>query len=427
MPRLFISLIVLSILVALSWGGMVLLEQSKPRAERQPPREVGWVPVVVRQLESGPVSVEVSAFGTLTAGRAAHLGVETGGRIRERLEPWTVGQFVAAGTLLVGLDSTRLDPEVAAAEARLAEARASSRMSRLEREAAVSLLPLAEEDLALAEREERRLSELSEGSFISESQIDAASRARSAAATFLQNARAREGRAGAAIEVASEAERAAEANLDVARERRQLLELRAPFDGYLTQPGPAVGTYLLPGTPVATLVDTGDLRVVIEVPEEDFASIAVGNTASLRLPARPAEEFEGRVIGLGVEAHPRLRTLGVEIALGDGVGPPVPGSLESARLRPGQFVHVEVNTAHLADGLVLAREEIAWRAGRPTAFVMIEEEPRARVEARTLTLGARIGSGTLIEQGLSAGEVLITAPLGRLDGGEFCRRRDSED
>ncbi len=426
MARLQTSLILIPVLAVLAWAGAEYLEQNKPEPRRLPPREVGAVPVLVRELTSEPLSLSVHGYGTLEAAREAALAPELGGRVVSCLKPWNVGSFVKRGELLVGLDVSVLDQEVIAALAGAAEAQASLDSARVELAFAADLVPLAVESLELARREEKRLAGLSEGSYASASQIDGASLARSEADTALGNARAREGLAGAAEARATQSLQASRASLELARERRKLAELRAPFDGYLDRQGPTLGSYLPIGVPVVTLVDTTELRVVLQIPEEQFAGIELGQLAEVIPTARPHESYKGRVIGIGVMASTQLRSLPVEIALVEGIGAPSEGPLESTRLRPGQFVEVSIETRRVAEGIALTREEISWRGGRPFAFIKAPVGEGFEVEARELLIGAQVQGRLWVEAGLQAGEELIIAPIGRLDGGEPCTLRGAD-
>jgi RND family efflux transporter MFP subunit len=423
MPRLLISLCALVLLVALTVLGVRFLLDARPAPARVPPRELGPVPVELRPLEPARVTVEVRGFGTLDALRSSDLAPEVGGRVLTRLEPWAQGRFVEAGTLLVAIDPVLPEAQQREAETALAEARAALHTAEVELRSAEALLPLAREALVLAQREEARLRELSAGSFASESQIDAAARARTAAATALGEVQARAGLAAATGLQRERAIESAQAALGLARERSALCQLRAPFDGHLAGAGPDVGDYLPLGVPCARLVDLSRLRVVLQVREEEFAGLELGQAARVLLGSRPGLEFAGQVVGVGAEADPALRSLPVEVEL---VGAPreEPGDGASGQgLRAGQFVEVSIVTAVVEAGLVLGRDEFTWRDGAATAFVLVESPAGSLVERRSLKLGPSVRGGFLIESGLRAGEQLIVAPLGRLEGGEPCRAR----
>lgn len=423
MPRILLSLLAIGLLAALTVWGSETLYDRRPQAQRLPPRELGPVPVVTRSLAAGPVRVEVEGFGTLSAPRRVDLAPELGGRVAARLEPWTLGRFVEAGTVLVELDGGLIEKELRAAEAALQEARDALATACEERRAATVAEPLAEEALELARREEARLARLSDSAVASASQRDSAARARTQAATALEEARSRVRLAEAGRAQAESAVVSAEAALELVRERLARTVIRAPFDGHLTAEGPRVGDYLALGMPFGRLVDLSALRVVVQVSEEEFADLELGQAVRVEPTARPELSLAAVVVGLGAEADPTLRSLPVEVELPQRGGTASRDGDAWGGLRPGQFVRVAVTTANVAGGLVLGRDELAWRDGRPTAFVVSGEGDGARVEARTLALGPRVDGGYLVERGLAVGDQLILAPIGRLRGGEACRVR----
>lgn len=435
MRRALWSLLAILILIGLFAAGFQLLESNRPRPSRQPTRELGPVPVRVRSLVPRPVTVEVEGFGTLRPCRVAVLAPEVGGAVARVLEPWRVGEAVAAGTLLVALDPDLLDQEVHVAQAVLEAARATLEAAEVEGEFAASGLVLFRESHELARREEERLRSLSESLDVSRSQLDAAVRARFRAAQELDSAEGRVRQATVQIGLAGRRIAEGEARLALARERRARAEITAPFDGVLTEIGPALGSYLTPGAPVASLVDVSVLRARIPIAERELALLRPGQRATVSSSSRPGELFTGRIVGIGIEADPRLRSVPVEVELdplplevvssngADGQGP-----AEPPPLRPGQLVEVRLAVREVEGALVIGRDEFLWKEGRAVAFVCespeVEGAGPERIGAREVRLGPRVEGGFLIESGLVAGELLVTGPLGRLVGGEACTRLD---
>jgi multidrug efflux pump subunit AcrA (membrane-fusion protein) len=419
MRRAIQSFLAILILLAVFAAGFRYLQTGRPHPARRPPRELGPVPVLVRELHPRALRVEIEGFGTLRPRREAILAPEVGGTVVRLLEPWRVGEAVTEGTLLLALDPELLDQEIHVAEAAVEAARARLEAAEVETRYAASGLLLAEESVELYRREEERLRSLSNSLDVSKSRLEAATRARTLAAVESDQARGRDALAKVQLRIGTQRIAEAEAHLALARERRCRAEISVPFDGVLKDVGPAMGSHLRPGVPVAHLADTSVLRSLIPVAEENIARLAIGGSVTLDLPSKPGESFEGKIVGLGIEADPRLRTVPVEVEV-DGAG--------SGLLRPGNFVRARLMVREVEGALVLSRDEFLWLEGQPTAFVCVlsGERENGRVEARDLELGARVEGGYMVESGLSAGELLITEPLGRLSGGETCNRRDGE-
>ncbi len=71
--------------------------------------------------------------------------------------------------------------------------------------------------------------------------------------------------------------------------------LRAPFAGEVSARAVDPGTFVRPGTAVATLIDRTTVRVIGDVPECDFDAVAVGTEVRLHaLAIEPRAAGEDR-------------------------------------------------------------------------------------------------------------------------------------
>lgn len=425
MSRALQSLLAVLAIAAGTAGALWLLEWARPVPERLQATGPGPVPVAVRRLEPALAEVAVRAFGTLEPVRLAHVAAEVSGRLTWVRSPWRRGTPVAAGEVLLRLDPSLLDQQLALAAAELDQARAGVEAADAVRGQAEALLPTAREALELATREEQRLERLVEAGDASSSALDRAREKRVGASAALEESLGALALARAQRVQASEGVRAASAGEGLARERRERAELRAPFDGLLVDPAPAVGTFLAAGTTALRLSDLSTLVLTLRINEDDLVGLRAGLPARVSLPSLPGESFDARVVAVGIEADPRTRAVAVEVHL--------PGTLVGSdgapapALRPGQFAEARIRIRSVPDALVVARSEFVWLGGTPTAFVVIEQATGALVEARAITLGARVAEGFVVSAGLASDELLVTAPLGRLLGGEPCVLREASE
>jgi RND family efflux transporter MFP subunit len=121
---------------------------------------------------------------------------------------------------------------------------------------------------------------------------------------------------------------AAQSNSEQARlesERAKLVDaqlsvgdcvLRAPFDGDVGVRWVDPGAFIRPGEPVVTVVDRSIVRLVMDVPEDDFAAVAPGSTVRIHLVALN-EDMSALISRRSPEADPATRTIHVEIDLPD--------------------------------------------------------------------------------------------------------------
>lgn len=109
---------------------------------------------------------------------------------------------------------------------------------------------------------------------------------------------------------------AAQAQLRAQRDLEQYLQIKAPFDGIITErdvhPGALVGP--APGaTPLLRLHQVARLRLVVAVPEALVGGIMNGVQVSFTVPAYPGEQFSGTVSRLAHDLDPKTRTMAVEL------------------------------------------------------------------------------------------------------------------
>jgi HlyD family secretion protein len=136
---------------------------------------------------------------------------------------------------------------------------------------------------------------------------------------------------------------AARADLEVAkaqeREARVLVEygqIKANYDGVITQRNVSPGDYLQPGTaqgrPLFVLEQTDPVRVFVGVPELASFFINDQDTAIIRFQAIPGATREGKVVRSGFSLNPSTRTLQTEIDIPNSDG----------HLHPGWYVTVTI-------------------------------------------------------------------------------------
>ncbi|MEX0759642.1 MAG: efflux RND transporter periplasmic adaptor subunit [Tistlia sp.] len=230
----------------LQLAGPAVAQQGSARQDARPA-----VPVIVRQVVRDTFFDRVEAVGTLKANETVALSATVSERIVELL--FDDGQEVQEGDLLVVLEQAEERASVEAAEAVLAERRASF----------------------------SRSSQLQEQQFATAAQLD-------------------ERRA---------ALRQAEAELDIARARVQDRAVLAPFDGVIGLRNVSLGALVGPGDRIATLSDISTLKLDFAVPSTFLATLRPGLAIRAHSPALPEREFEGVVSSVDTSIDPVTRSI----------------------------------------------------------------------------------------------------------------------
>jgi membrane fusion protein, multidrug efflux system len=193
---------------------------------------------------------------------------------------------------------------------------------------------------------------------------------------------------------------------EIAQKHVNDTRLLAPTSGLLARRGIHPGEQAGPGVPVFTIVAIDPAQIRVGVPEAEIGAVRVGQSVTIRVPALPGTEVDGRVEVVGVLADPVSRTYPVRIGL------PNPGG----RLRPGMIVE-----AYIAQERTLLRITIPGDAVVPdhegTPMVYVYEPGEGRVYSRRIRLGALEGTDLEVLDGLSGGELLVVGGQHRLRDG----------
>ncbi len=183
--------------------------------------------------------------------------------------------------------------------------------------------------------------------------------------------------------------------------------IRAPFSGRLGLRNADLGQYASVGMALATLQQLDPIYADFPVPEEALATLAAGQDVTMTVDAIPGQTFEGKIkaIDARVSAESRNVTARAEFANPD------------LKLLPGMFANLTVTTGAPADVLTLPRTAIVYSLYGDNVFVVEPAPPPAGqtatnglvVERRFVRVGAVRGERIAIEEGVKAGERVVTA------------------
>jgi RND family efflux transporter MFP subunit len=173
-----------------------------------------------------------------------------------------------------------------------------------------------------------------------------------------------------AADLASTAERMAQANMEQLAIMKSYQILRAPFDGTVTARFVDVGalvqssiTNQTSNQPVMTIADMSRLRVDVYVEQKDVPYVHVGDLAEVADGANPDRKVNARIARTSDQLDPRTRTLFTELEVDNTNGFLVPGSFVYVTLHVPIPSYPELPMA----GLVLRVS--VWRKARRSGTV----------------------------------------------------------
>ncbi len=186
------------------------------------------------------------------------------------------------------------------------------------------------------------------------------------------------------------------ARLEGIRARLERTSILSPTAGVLNDLLVEEGEYVDPGNPVAQVVDTDTVKVVVEIPERDVAFFSIGDKADIVASTKGrAESLVGIITFISELADPRTRSTRTEITLNN----------KQRLLRSGQIVHVRLTRRILKDAVLVPLLAVIPMEDSKAVYVVNSSQAKRR----EVELGIIRGYHVQITRGLEPGDKLIIA------------------
>jgi multidrug efflux pump subunit AcrA (membrane-fusion protein) len=311
------------------------------------------------RIERRDITMHVDQPGTIQAFESTPIFARIGGYVdKYRVN---IGDRVKAGDVLLGmwvpdmveaLNQKKAATDRAKVQIRVAESAARSAKATLENfkarvVSAHAGVKRAQAGYSRWESEAKRLDQLVSEKVLNTQvrdetyrQFEEAAAARDQADAMVNEAIASLDKAKADLEGAAVDIEAAKADLVVAQSEQSQAQvmldygqIKAPYDGVITQRNVSPGDYLQAGggtggRPLFVLEQTDPVRVFVGVPELAAGFIKDQDTALIRIQAVPGAFRRGKIVRSGFSLNPSSRTLQTEIDIPN----------EDGNLRPGMYV-----------------------------------------------------------------------------------------
>jgi HlyD family secretion protein len=360
---------------------------------RDPVKAVKVEPV---RQESMHRTVEV--VGTLAAVDETTISSEAEGRVSHFYAD--LGDRVKAGQVLVALDREKLqysyDQQKAALERALAQFGApdTTHLPALEMTPDVQR---AKAELVQAQQAYDRASALNKRQLLPKQGLDDAEAMlqtkKAGYETALQNAK----NLRANID-------ASDASAKLADRQLRDADIRAPFDGYVSQRMVNLGQFVKNQTPVMSVVRVDPLKVTAEIPEKMAPWMKVGQPVELHVDAYPDKNIVGTLSRISPAVNTATRAFPFEAL--------VPNT--DALLKPGTFARVHIESGKVDQVLTVSYAAIQYRYGVNRVFVVDGDH----LTVRELKVGERLGDRIEVTAGVKPGEIVALTDVDKLVDGE---------
>ncbi|HYD79024.1 MAG TPA: efflux RND transporter periplasmic adaptor subunit [Paucimonas sp.] len=312
--------------------------------------------VQTNAIASGPVIT-----GSVQPERRADLRAEISAVVLQVLKE--NGEPVKRGDLLVRLDPTSIRDSMASAEEAV---RASTQA------------------FDQAQRQFERLKTLRASGMASAQQLDDAETRRNNAQSDLAAAKAR------AVQ---------------ARQQLQRTEVRAPFDGVVSDRKVSAGDTAAIGKELVKVIDPASMRFEGFVSADKISTVKAGQPVLFRVNGYGNQYFTGTIKRVDPSANPTTRQVEVLVAFADGVQPKVAGLYAEGRIETGSTPTVMIPESALVRN---GDKAYAWRVHGGTLkkvdVVVGERDPRR--------------GDFSIKSGLASGDQVVRNPGSSLKDGQ---------
>ena len=198
------------------------------------------------------------------------------------------------------------------------------------------------------------------------------------------------------------------AQLDAARSQYDnMMEntvLTSPVTGVVTarnyDPGDMCGS--MPVLTVGQL--TPEVKVMINVSENDMNTLRQGMPVSVTFDALPGETCSGKIARIYPTVDTATRTFGVEVRIANG----------AERIKPGMFARVEVNLGS-KNNVVVPDRAIVKQTGSGNKYVYVYSG--GRVSYNKVELGQRLDENYELLSGIANGDTVVITGQTRLADG----------
>jgi hypothetical protein len=191
------------------------------------------------------------------------------------------------------------------------------------------------------------------------------------------------------------------ARLEQGGQVMETITVRSPVSGVIVEKQAVRGMRVTAGQALFRVADLSSVWIEANVPEQDVASVRVGQMATITLDAYPVESFAGRATYIHTSIDEATRTLKVRFQVANGRG----------RLRPGMYANVEIRGT-VAEGLTVPPDAVLDSGAQQVVFVAAGD---GRFTPRTVTLGRRTSQSVEVFEGLEEGEQVAVGATFFLD------------
>lgn len=193
-----------------------------------------------------------------------------------------------------------------------------------------------------------------------------------------------------------------EAQVEAARARLANTTIKAPFSGRVGLRRVSPGSFVDTQTVITTLDDVSRIKLDFSVPETFLTVVAEGMRITAQSVVYPERVFEGSIASIDTRLDTISRAVQVRAIIPN----------DDSALRPGMFMTIDLQRDQ-GDVLVAPEQSLVPEGTSQYVFVVID----GIAQKRAVEIGRRIPGFVVINNGLNAGDRVVTEGSGKIRDG----------
>jgi Cu(I)/Ag(I) efflux system membrane fusion protein len=181
--------------------------------------------------------------------------------------------------------------------------------------------------------------------------------------------------------------------------------IKADYSGAVTGINVESGEHVGEGAVLYKVADLNRLWAVFDAYEQNLPWIKEGDNIRFSVSAYPEREFSGKVTFIDPFINPQTRVAEVRTEVTNVEG----------LLKPRMFARARISSAdpkalgtEQGRELIVPKSAVMWTGKRSVVYVKVPGTNVPTYEMREVTLGPSMNEGYLVEEGLQAGEEVVT-------------------
>lgn len=188
----------------------------------------------------------------------------------------------------------------------------------------------------------------------------------------------------------------AEADIKLLEAQIAKTRMYAPFNGVVGLRQVSEGSYVAPGTPIASLYDLQPAKIEFAVPGKYTSEVTEGDAIRFTTDGS-AQTYEGEIYAIEPQIDPATRSLQIR-ALSPN---------QDRTLLPGQFARIDLMLDAMDDALLVPTQAVVPELNGHKVFVLRQ----GQVAEQPVEIGMRTASMVQIMKGLQAGDTVLTTGI----------------